>query len=454
MKTETEHTSEKDLLRLAGDTDEIIGRTPSWIIRWGTAMVFIVFGLILFAAWVFRYPDRIISGIVVTSENPPAPVMARVNGKIAHLGVQEKQWVSAGELLAVLQNPADYRQVLSLYTSLDSFLLHPLKGKLLDASCFGEYYRLGEVQSDYARFIKNLLDYNNFIRLNYHSRKILLLQNETEKYRVYIQQVRKQRSLMEKQLDLAYRQFARDSVLFSGNNLAAADFDQTQSALLQKKYAYEDAGINLSKTQIQMEESEQAILELQLQKQQEGERLLNTALEAAQSLKGTMDEWRQKYLLVAPVTGTVTFHQVWSVNQEIREKERVFTIVPSGNSRLVGKLNLPLAGSGKVLTGQKVYIRFDDFPRLEYGMVRGIVEGISLVPSDQIYSVEITLPDSLRTNYGKVLPFRQEMQGTAEIITEDARLIQRIINPLRSLMKNIVYRDREGVGHDTKKETL
>ncbi len=454
MKNKAEHSGENDLFRLAGDTDEIIGRTPSWIIRWGTALVILVFGLILFASWIFRYPDRIVSGIVVTSENPPAPVLARVNGKIAHMGVREKQWVSTGELLAVLQNPSDYRQVLSLYSNLDSFLLHPTKGNLLHASLFNEYYSLGEVQSEYARFMKTLLDYNNFILLDYHSRKIMLLQNETEKYRVYVQQVMQQRSLMEKQLELAYHQFVRDSVLFSGNNLAAADFDQTQSALLQKKYAYEEAGISLSKTQIQMAESEQAILELQLQRQQEKERIMNTVMEAAQSLKGIMDEWRQKYLLMAPVTGTVTFHQVWSVSQEVMEKERVFTVIPSGNSRLIGRLNLPVAGSGKVMTGQKVIIRFDDFPWLEYGMVRGIVEGISLAPSDQTYNVEITLPDSLRTNYGKMLSFRQEMQGTAEIITEDARLIQRIVNPLRSLLKNKVYRNRTEESPENKKETL
>ncbi len=105
MKTEARHSGENDFLRLAGDTDEIIGRTPSWIIRWGTALVIIVFGSILFASWVFRYPDRLVSGIVVTSTNPPAPVLARVYGKIAHIGVREKQWVNTGDLLAVLQNP-------------------------------------------------------------------------------------------------------------------------------------------------------------------------------------------------------------------------------------------------------------------------------------------------------------------------------------------------------------
>jgi hypothetical protein len=144
-------------------------------------------------------------------------------------------------------------------------------------------------------------------------------------------------------------------------------------------------------------------------------------------------------LLRSSVAGRITFHQFWSINQEVREKERVFTIIPTGVPRIVGKLNLLLARSGKVKKGLKVNIKFDNFPYLEYGMVRGQIESISLVPADNVYSVEVSLPDSLRTNYGNHIPFQQEMQGAAEIITADARLIERIANPLRNLFRSKIY---------------
>ena len=50
-------------------------------------------------------------------------------------------------------------------------------------------------------------------------------------------------------------------------------------------------------------------------------------------------------------------------------------------------------------------------------------------------SVEVEFPDGLKTNYGKQLEFSQEMQGTAEIITEDVRLLERFFNPIKSLLK-------------------
>ena len=84
-------------------------------------------------------------------------------------------------------------------------------------------------------------------------------------------------------------------------------------------------------------------------------------------------------------------------------------------------------------TGQIVNIKLSGFPYLEYGMVRGEVKSKSLVPTGDAYIIEITLPGGLTTLYGKKLDFTQNMQGTAEIMTDNLRLLQKIINPFRYL---------------------
>jgi hypothetical protein len=94
-----------------------------------------------------------------------------------------------------------------------------------------------------------------------------------------------------------------------------------------------------------------------------------------------------------------------------------------------------MENSGKVKTGQKVNIKLANFPYTEFGMLTGKVKSISLVPDQGKYFVEIELTNGLKTNYNKQLPFFQEMTGTAEIITEDMRLIERIIAPMRSMYK-------------------
>jgi hypothetical protein len=97
---------------------------------------------------------------------------------------------------------------------------------------------------------------------------------------------------------------------------------------------------------------------------------------------------------------------------------------------------VPLLGSGKIKTGQRVYIMCDSYPFREYGAVCGAVDSISLVPRDQQYLVSVSLPNGLRTTFGVTLDFRQEMQGTARIITEDVRLLQRVFSRLRYLFRS------------------
>ena len=48
---------------------------------------------------------------------------------------------------------------------------------------------------------------------------------------------------------------------------------------------------------------------------------------------------------------------------------------------------------------------------------------------------EVEFPNGLTTNYNKQIKFSQEMQGSAEIITEDIRLIERLFNPIKALFK-------------------
>ena len=71
---------------------------------------------------------------------------------------------------------------------------------------------------------------------------------------------------------------------------------------------------------------------------------------------------------------------------------------------------------------------------MEFGMVKGKVKSISLAPNNDYYTAEIELPNGLKTFYGIDLEFKQEMQGTAEIITEDIRLLERVIRPLRYIL--------------------
>jgi HlyD family secretion protein len=104
---------------------------------------------------------------------------------------------------------------------------------------------------------------------------------------------------------------------------------------------------------------------------------------------------------------------------------------------ITGQALLPTTRSGKVAAGQKVNIRFSSFPDTEYGIVRGVVRSISLVPAQangvSAYILRVELPDGLLTTYNKELPYLPKMEGQADIITENTSLLERFLLPLKKV---------------------
>jgi len=173
-------------------------------------------------------------------------------------------------------------------------------------------------------------------------------------------------------------------------------------------------------------------VDLELKQQEEQSRNINILEESINNLNAAIATWEQTYLLVAPVSGGVTFTRFWSENQNVEAGEKVLTIIPAESGSLVGKISLPTKGAGKVKKGDQVNIQFDDYPHLQYGMVKGYVTNISQVADDDYYKVDVDLPTGLRTYYDIDIPFSQNMQGQAEILTDKLRMLQRVLNPIKS----------------------
>lgn len=113
----------------------------------------------------------------------------------------------------------------------------------------------------------------------------------------------------------------------------------------------------------------------------------------------------------------------------------ISTRIAAKGSAPVCTILLPAQGSGKVKVGQRALVRLIDFPDQEFGYLEGRVERISDTPNaDGNYLVQIHLPNGLVTNYGVQLPTNRQMQGSADIIIEDIRLLVRLFPPLKSIL--------------------
>ena len=414
--------------------EEILGKAPGSVIRWGISVLFIFLTLLLTGSLFFKYPENIISPVVITTINPPATMVARADGKITQLFVADNSHVQKNDILAIIENPADYTKVLSVSHKLDSLnrMMNEKNDSFLNIQ-FDNDNQLGEIQTVYTAFLNAFNSLQRFTEVGYYPKKSASVDKQISMTRIYYNRLYEQKVLLEQDLKLGLKQYQRDSVLLNKQVIADADIEKSSSALLQKKHSFEGARTDLASTMIQISELEQQKLDLSLQFEEQQKQLKSMLIQAYNNLKGEISVWQQKYVIIATIKGKITFTKFWSLNQNVQTGETVLTIVPEEKSELIGRASLQIEGSGKVKPGQKVNIKFSNFPYMEFGIVKGIVKSISLVPDDKAYSVEITLPDEMKTNYGRKLAFSQGMTGSAEIITDDLSLFQRLVNPLRSL---------------------
>jgi len=415
------------------ELEDMLGRVPGWITRNGMILFVCLFVLLLFGAWIFKYPDKQKARIVVTSVNPPADLRARTSGKITGLFVENDEQVSAGEVLAMIENPATYEDVVKLKRSLaflDSIPLDEATDELTEMS----NVNLGTIQVNYSLFLKAYRDFMEFRRISYHQRKIATLRNELAQQQGYTRSLSERSSIQEQAYDLANRQFNRDASLYEEDVISESDLEESRKSMLAERDKYQEIISLMAENNISMAQTQNQIVDLELKQQEEESGMINILQESYNNLKASITTWEQTYLLVAPVNGSVTFTRFWSENQNVQVGEKVLTVIPSESGSLIGKISLPLEGAGKVDVGDQVNIRFDNFPYLDYGMVKGYVSNISEVSDDDFYTVEVELPDGLTSFYNYPIPFSQNMQGNAEILTDKRRLLTRVLNPIRSAL--------------------
>ena len=411
------------------EVQDILGATPRWIIRAGISVILLVVVALLIGSWFFKYPDIIQSRISLTTQNPPASLIAKNSGKITDIFVSEKQVVKQNKIIAIIENTANYQDILFLDSAFNLNLNLNLNLSL----------NLGEIQQSYSSYSRLSSDCQNFKELDYYNKKIESVRKQKQDFKLYYDRLWTQRGMKEQKLELAKKQFERDKSLFEKDVYSKSDFEKAQKQYLQEKLSFENIRTTLANTQMQINQLDQQILDLQLQESKEQSHQQIAIEEALQNLKSQIKQWKQRYLIISPIEGKVTFTKIWSKNQNVQTGEIVATIIPNEATDIIGKVEIPAIGVGKVKLGQTVNIKFDNFPYMEFGLLRGTIKNISLIPTKtengSIYTAEIEIPDTLISNYGKHLKFSQEMTGTAEIITDDIRLLERFLNPLKSIWK-------------------
>ena len=436
-------TKEKHQIELRHDAvNELLGSTPGWLVRWGISVFFGIVIILLAGAYFFKYPVVVNAPVVITTEQPAIWVVAQTNGKIDSIYVENGSYVNKNQVLAVIDNSAITEDILTLekqLVSLHPYIMEPVPVKLPPLP---RQLVVGELQDSYMQLLKIWKEQNVFVEERYHKKKMESLELELQQQLNHLQNLNLQTTAFEQNYVILSERYLRDSILHQQHINSVIELEEIQKQKINGEIQLRQSQSVISNTKIEIARLQQEIVEYKSDFRTKQEAINNELISAYELLCRNLLLWEEKYLLKAPLAGHVSFMNFWGANQYINAGEQSFAIVPVNPGNIVGKCNVPTAGLGKIHKGQNVTVKLDEYPYMEYGMLQGYVNDISLISipiNTQTNTVRVGLveiafaDDSLKTTYKKEIPFTGELTGMAEIATEDISLIEHLINPLKHL---------------------
>lgn len=411
---------------------ELLEAVPSWMIRYGNIVILVLIIMFLMLSWFIKYPDIIISEAQITTQLPPQKKYTQLTGKLDSLLIQDNQSVKAGDVLAIIENTANFEHILLLKSIIDTI---KLKNKdfhfpLNDLPILF----LGDIDSEYALFENSYIQYQ--LNKKYKPYSNEQKGNQNSKFQLYSRLTTQESQKKINKAELAYQKkdLERQQQLYKKGVISKQALESKELIYLQaeRNYANMDASISQIKEAIANVNTNE--ISTSIKKTKEEISLLKNVFQSFNQLKRALKDWEMKYAIISDIDGKVSFSKLWAKHQTVNQGELLFTIIPKQNSSYIAKLKTPAHNSGKIKSGQIVNIKLENYPNNEFGSIKGEIKTISLLTDENgLYNITVALPSKLITSYNKEIPFKYEMRGAAEIITEDLRLIERFFYQLKNV---------------------
>lgn len=433
---------------------DILYSEPSIIIQ---ATILTMLALVLAAlAWsVIGHADVVVSAPgVLAPEDEARRVYTPIEGELVDIFVAEGQPVSEGDVLARL-NARDAIRVAS----------NALAAQLQFTEAEQEY-RLFPARRALMEKQAESLRQQIATETDLHDKRSAEgLSKLSETQRAKLEEARGNLERSARNREATQRDLARFTRLFEspgGGGIAKNKVDEARDAAAQAQTDYKLAEARLGELESQLSEqyseakaglstSDQKLAQLnidlaKLQDQIEQERnqaelkyrSARLAAEAAARIRFDNIDEENFLRILAPVGGVVTHVAFTQAGDKIPANSPLVNIAPSG-ARTVLKININERDRGFLHEGLPVKMKFSAFPYQRYGFIGGTLEYIS--PSTQgagadaipIYKGNVRLDRDYYSIGENRYPLRFGMAATAEIVVQQRRLIDYVLDPLNEI---------------------
>lgn len=410
-------------------------------------MVFGIIGVIVLMSWFIKYPDVIQGRITLTNQEPPAPVVSKAVGSI-NLFKSDGDKVREGEVFAYINSATHFEDVSTLNKRLKKNKKALNSGVPININGW-ENLSLGQLQPSYNNLLTQIRQSKTVQQqANNNEQRALSIDNQIAEVRDLERKQNNNLKLLEKDYRNAIKTLnERHKPLFNDGIISASELEAYENDIRQRQRAFESSKVIVNETtsrllQLQNQKSELGFSEdiASIQNQ-------NSITDAYSSLVGQIKLWEEQYLLRSPIAGKINYLQFVKDNSYVQREQELAQVIPiqteTSIDGITGELFVPTAGTADLETEQWVNVILDDYPKQDYGMLRGQVDKIAdiatILPSGQgeVYKIYVTFPKGLYTTTKENLEFKHNMKGSAEVITEDVRLFHRIFKEIKSALDKL-----------------
>lgn len=424
------------------EIEDLIGKPPGWLLKSGISVIAVVIITFLLTASFVKYPDKINSTGIMTSDTPPIEHFTFTSGIIDSIFANENDTVRAGNRLVLIQNPCRTTDLDNLKSFIAAF-------EMIDE--IPEYFtlkfpmnlQLGELQSDYARLQLTYSEFTIKLKSTDFKRRREILESEIENLKMLNILLKKQVRLADSELQIVMKDNNRNQHLRSIGVISDVDLEKSDKELLTFKKGHASLENAVIENEIRQQELKLEIERLIRERTDFENDYLLKLKEIVSVLRQNIAAWEEKYFVMAKVNGKVSFQSALVKKSRVMADQHVLSILPGEySSRKFVRAIASEIGIGKVKIGDKAILKIDQYPHKEFGVMYSTIISISPLPKkdnngNHLYELIIPLPDKMLTTYKKSIPFRPNTGIQAEIITEDKSIIERVMNEFLNLTKNV-----------------
>ena len=422
-----------DLKIYSEEVRDVLSAPPKAIFKWGNTILLVFILLLLFLSWFIKYPDIIRAEVTITTQFPPEKLVAKSSGRISKIFIKNQKEINENTPIAIIENSANYEMV---------FLLKNITDTLKQKETFYfplekyDFYGLGTIENAFTNFKNNYINYRQYLDYKPHQidKNSQTIESNQQYNRISILQ--QQISIATKELQLKKKELNRFEILFKKGIISAQEWESKQFDYLQQEKNQQILKTQLSQLKSSLNDLNRNKQNTNINELKDNVVLLQNTIQAYNQLKKEISDWDLNFVLRSSIKGKVSYFQIWSENQVVSIGEEIFSVIPKSSSNCIAKLRVAALNSGKIKNNQDVVIHLANYPDRELGVLKGKLSAISLIPTREgALLLDAKLTNGLQTSYKKQINFQQEMTGTADIITEDLRLLERLLYQFRDVFR-------------------